>query len=110
MNVRKTKTVIQLHPAITDVKGPTNSICYWRTFVIANKRDDLKGLELSIHYQRISITLGSGIAGFNCRSSIKALAATNDVQTVVDETGNAPVSGEIVSVNDVVRTRGKESR
>ena len=27
---------IQWHPAIPDVKGPTNFICYWRIFVIAN--------------------------------------------------------------------------
>ena len=30
------------------------------------KRNDLKGPQLSIRYWRISITLGSGIAGFNC--------------------------------------------
>ena len=27
---------IQLRPAIPEVKGPTNFICYWRIFVIAN--------------------------------------------------------------------------
>ena len=27
---------IQLSPAIPDVKGPTNLICYWRIFIIAN--------------------------------------------------------------------------
>ena len=26
----------QLHPAIPEVKGLTNFICYWRIFVIAN--------------------------------------------------------------------------
>ena len=36
MNVRKTKTVIQLHPAITDVKGPTNFIHYRWISLIAN--------------------------------------------------------------------------
>ena len=30
------------------------------------KRNDWKGLEFSICYWRISVTLGSGIAGFNC--------------------------------------------
>ena len=30
------------------------------------KRNDLKGPKLSIRYWRISVTLGSGIAGFNC--------------------------------------------
>ena len=28
--------VVQLSLGITDVKGPTNFICYWRIFVIAN--------------------------------------------------------------------------
>ena len=27
---------VQLSPAIPEVKGPTNFICYWRIFVIAN--------------------------------------------------------------------------
>ena len=27
---------IQLNLGITDVKGPTNFICYWRIFVVAN--------------------------------------------------------------------------
>ena len=30
------------------------------------KRNDLKGPRFSIRYSRISVTLGSGIAGFNC--------------------------------------------
>ena len=30
------KFKIQLSPAIPEVKGPTNFICYWRIFVIAN--------------------------------------------------------------------------
>ena len=38
---------LQLHLGIMDVKGPTNFICYWR----------------------ISVTLWSGIAGFNCISN-----------------------------------------
>ena len=30
------------------------------------KRNDLKGPKLSIRFWRISVTFGSGIAGFNC--------------------------------------------
>ena len=30
------KRLLQLRPAIPDVKGPPNLICYWRIFVIAN--------------------------------------------------------------------------
>ena len=32
------------------------------------KKSDLKGLKFSICYWRISVTLGSGLAGFNCNS------------------------------------------
>ena len=34
--------VLQLKLGITDVKGPTNFICYWRIFVIANVGDNEK--------------------------------------------------------------------
>ena len=33
---------IQLNLGITDVKRPTNFICYWRIFIIANTRDTEK--------------------------------------------------------------------
>ena len=31
--------ILQLHPAIPEVKGPTSFICYWRIFAIANKEN-----------------------------------------------------------------------
>ena len=33
---QKEEKNIQLSPAIADVEGPKNFICYWRKFVIAN--------------------------------------------------------------------------
>ena len=60
---------VQLSPVITSVKLLTNVIRYWRIFVIADigkKRNNLKGPNSSILYWRISVTLGSGRAGFNC--------------------------------------------
>ena len=37
-----TKMKVQLNLGITDVKGPTNFICYWRIFLIANIGDKEK--------------------------------------------------------------------
>ena len=34
---------VQWRPAIPDVKGPTNFICYWRIFVIANIKNNKAG-------------------------------------------------------------------
>ena len=56
----------QLSPRIPDDKGPTNVICYWRIFVIANignEKNNLKRLKFSIRYWRISVTLASGVSG-----------------------------------------------
>ena len=39
---------IQLHPAIPEVKGPTNFICYWRIFVITNMGNKEKWFEGTI--------------------------------------------------------------
>ena len=36
---------LQLRPAIPDVKGPPNLICYWRIFAIANIGIKKKWLE-----------------------------------------------------------------
>ena len=36
---------VQLRPAVPEVKGPRNFICYWRIFVIANIENEKKWLE-----------------------------------------------------------------
>ena len=40
--------------------------------ILEIKRNDFKEPRFSICYWRISVTLGSGIAGFNCTRLIKA--------------------------------------
>ena len=47
---------VQLRPAIPDVKGPTNFICYWRIFVIgSNKSNRTTMRPLGIYLIAISI-------------------------------------------------------
>ena len=61
--------VIQLTPALTDIKGPTIFICYRRISVIANieiKEKLFMGLKTIFCYRRISVAGGSVRAGFNC--------------------------------------------
>ena len=63
---------VQLSPAITDVKGPTNFFCFWRIFVIANK-EKIEGPQFEIHYWQISITPGSGKASLTVLVSFDSL-------------------------------------
>ena len=64
---------IQLTPALTDCKGLTICICYGLIFVNSNikiKDELFKGLKNNFCYRRISITVGSVRAEFNCSSKV----------------------------------------
>ena len=72
------KSLSQLESPITVTVKPRNTGCQLSrdqqiSSVIGEflpikevKRNDWKGPKFSIHYWRISVTLGSGIEGFNC--------------------------------------------
>ena len=57
------------------------------------KRNNLKGPKFSIRYWRISVTLGSGIAGFNCTFEFLIDLIFSRRETRILEIGPLPMGG-----------------
>ena len=77
-SILKVLKQIQLNPALTDFKGPTNFICYKRNSVIANVRNKKKTIEGTF----VSITGGIPlVAGLLERGSAVVYGITDQLET-----------------------------